>query len=260
MSKEFYQKANKIKRYGWKRSLPDFRDFMYSPPHSLTAPPPIVDLRPGCPSVYDQENLGSCTAQAVGGLAEFLMKKQGKPAFTPSRLFIYYNERVLEGTVNEDAGATIRSGFKVVNKLGNPHEALWWYDISKFRTRPNKKVYTDGLNHQILRYTRVNHADLYAMRACLANGFPIVGGFAVFQSFESSTVTRTGIVPMPKRSERMLGGHAIMVVGYDDTKQMFIVRNSWGTGWGIKGYCMMPYLYLTNTQLADDFWTGTFIE
>jgi C1A family cysteine protease len=260
MSKEFYQKAKKIKRYGWKRSLPDFRDFQYSPPHSLAALPPIVDLRSDCPAVYDQGNLGSCTAQAIAGLVEYLKKKQGKEVFTPSRLFIYYNERVLEGTVNEDSGATIRSGFKVVSHLGNPHENLWWYNIRKFTVKPNRKVYTDALNHQVLRYTRVNNADLYAMRSCLASGFPIVGGFAVFESFESPAVTRTGIVSMPSRTEEMLGGHAIIVVGYDDTKQMFIVRNSWGTGWGLKGYCMMPYLYLTNTQLADDFWTGTFIE
>lgn len=258
MSKEF--KAVKIKRYGWKPSIPDFRDFMYAAPHSLTALPPVVDLRPGCPAVYDQGNLGSCTAQAIAGLSEFLLKRQAKVTFTPSRLFIYYNERVLEGTVNEDAGATIRSGFKVINQLGNPHEALWWYDISKFKTRPNKKVYTDGLDHQVLRYTRVNNADLYAIRSCLYNGYPVVGGFAVFQSFESSTVARTGIVPMPKRNEAMLGGHAILIVGYDDTKQMFIVRNSWGKNWGLGGYCLMPYLYLTNTQMADDFWTGTFIE
>jgi len=260
MNKEFYQSATKIKRYGWKRSLPDFRDFYYSAPHSLTALPPVVDLRPGCPAVYDQGDLGSCTANAIGGLGEFLMKKQGKPAFTPSRLFIYYNERVLEGTVNEDAGAEIRDGFKVINQLGCPHEALWWYDISKFKTRPNKKVYADGLLHQVLRYSRVDNTNLNAMQSCLAGGFPIVGGFTVFQSFESATVARTGIVPMPKRSEQVLGGHAIMVVGYDDTKQMFITRNSWGPNWGQKGYFMMPYLYFTNAQLSDDWWTGTFIE
>jgi C1A family cysteine protease len=260
MSKEFYQKARKIKRYGWKRSAPDFRDFYYAPPHSLAALAPVVDLRPGCPAIYDQGDLGSCTAQAIGGLGEFLLKKEAKASFTPSRLFVYYNERVLENSVNSDAGAEIRDGFKVVSQLGCPNEKLWWYNIAKFRMRPNKAVYADALKHRIVRYSRVNNADLYAMRSCLASGYPIVGGFTVYSSFESNTVARTGIVPMPTRNESVLGGHAIMVVGYDDTKQMFIVRNSWGKNWGLGGYFMMPYLYLTNVQLSDDFWTGTFIE
>lgn len=247
------------KGFGWKNSVPDFRDFHYSPPMSLAAAPPLVDLRPGCPAVYDQGSLGSCTAQAIAGLVEFLKKKQNKEVFTPSRLFIYYNERVMEGTVRVDAGATLRSGFKVVSQLGNPHENLWWYNISKFAVKPNTNVYKDGLNHQVIRYTRVNNARLDDMRACLASGFPIVGGFAVYNSFQSATVSRTGVVPMPLRNERMLGGHAIMVVGYDDSKQRFIVRNSWGN-WGDKGYCYMPYIYLCNSQLADDFWTATFVE
>lgn len=252
--------SKEIKKcYGWKNSIPDFRDFHYAPPMSLAASPPLMDLRPGCATVYDQSSLGSCTAQAIAGLVEYLKKKQSKEVFTPSRLFIYYNERVLEGTVREDAGATIRSGFKVVSQLGNPHESLWWYNINKFAVRPNVNVYKDGLNHQVLRYTRVNNSRLEDMKTCLASGFPIVGGFAVYSSFETSTVARTGIVPMPARNERMLGGHAIMIVGYNDSTQRFIVRNSWGM-WGDKGYCYMPYSYLCNMQLADDFWTATFVE
>jgi C1A family cysteine protease len=247
------------KGFGWKNSVPDFRDFRYTPPMTLAASPPLVDLRSMCPAVYDQGSLGSCTAQAIAGLVEYLKKKQNLRAFTPSRLFIYYNERVLEGTVQVDAGATIRSGFKVISQLGNPHESLWWYNISKFAVKPNLGVYRDGLNSQILRYSRVDNSRLDDMRACLAGGFPIVGGFAVYQSFQTSRVATTGIVPMPMRSERMLGGHAILVVGYDDAKQMFIVRNSWGL-WGDKGYCYMPYSYLCNMQLADDFWTATFTE
>lgn len=247
------------KGFGWKNSVPDFRDFRYTPPMSLTALPPLVDLRPGCPAVYDQGSLGSCTAQAIAGLVEYLKKKQNLRTFTPSRLFIYYNERVLEGTVRVDAGATIRSGFKVISQLGNPHESLWWYNINKFAVKPNAGVYRDGLDHQILRYTRVDNSRLDDMRSCLSSGFPIVGGFAVYQSFQTARVATTGIVPMPMRNERMLGGHAIMVVGYDDAKQRFIVRNSWGL-WGDKGYCYMPYSYLCNTQLSDDFWTATFVE
>jgi C1A family cysteine protease len=251
----------KIKGYGWKRSLPDPRDIVYSPKRMvLQALPPSVDLRPTCPPVYDQGDLGSCTANAVGGLVQFLEIKEKNPSFVPSRLFIYYNERVLENTVSQDAGAELRSGMKVLANLGAPHESLWWYDINKFTVKPNRKVYADGLKHKVLRYSRIDNTRLDDMRACLADGYPIAGGFAVYQSFETSTVTRTGIVPMPSRNERMLGGHAILVVGYNDAIQRFIVRNSWGASWGIQGYFTIPYLYFTNGQLADDFWTATFVQ
>ncbi len=259
MSNTLYPNARKIKRYGWKKSLPDFRDIKYAAPH-MAALPSSVDLRPGCPAVYDQGDLGSCTANAIAGLGEFLLKKEGKKSFTPSRLFIYYNERVMEGSVNEDAGAEIKDGFSVIANQGCPNESLWWYNIAKFKVKPSKSVYTDGLKHQVVRYSRVNNANLNDMRTCLATGYPIVGGFTVYSSFESNTVARTGIVPLPRANEQILGGHAILVVGYDDSKQMFITRNSWGPNWGLKGYFMMPYAYFTNTQLSDDWWTGSFIN
>lgn len=258
MSEElFCQKARKIKRYGWKRDQLDHRDYMYCPKMGVTATvPPSVDLRPQCPAVYDQGELGSCTANAIGGLCEFLEIKEGHTDFVPSRLFIYYNERVLEGTVGQDAGAEIRDGMKVVNQLGAPHESLWWYNINKFTVRPSKNVYLDGLKHKVTVYMNVDNTNLNLMKSCLAEGYPVVGGFTVYSSFESATVAQTGIVPMPKSGEQILGGHAVLVVGYDDAHQWFIVRNSWGTSWGMKGYFTIPYLYFTNNQLADDFWTA----
>jgi C1A family cysteine protease len=250
----------KIQRYGWKRGLPDQRDMYYTPKMSLVqAAPPVIDLRPTCPPVYDQGDLGSCTANAIGGLAQFLMKKEGHKDFTPSRLFIYWNERAIEGSIMEDSGAIIRDGMKVVNQLGCPHESLWWYDTAKFRIKPNKKVYADGVSHTMRQYVKVDNTNLWAMKSVLAEGHPIVGGFTVYESFESQSVAQTGKVPMPGRSENILGGHAIMVVGYDDTKQVYIVRNSWGTRWGDKGYFYMPYSYFSNPNLADDFWTGSLV-
>ncbi len=257
MSKEFYKSARKIKGYGWKRGLPEYNAVPYQPKlQLLQLSPPKVDLRPSCPSVYDQGALGSCTANAIGGLFQFLSIKEKKESFVPSRLFIYYNERVLEGTVNEDSGASLSDGMKVLSQLGAPHESMWTYNISKFRVRPNLSVYADGKKHLASQASKVDNTNLDTMRACLADGFPIVGGFTVYQSFETSTVARTGVVPMPSRREQILGGHAVMVVGYDDSKNWFIVRNSWGTAWGDKGYFYIPYLYFCNINLADDFWTA----
>lgn len=248
----------KIKKYGWKPSPPDFRDLHFAPPMSLSVPIK-VDLRPQCPPIYDQGNLGSCTSMGVGGLAQFLMMKEKHESFVPSRLFIYYGERVIENSVNEDAGANIRDGMKVVSQLGCPHESTWPYVISQFAKKPPQVAYTDGLKHKISQFSRVDNTNLNTMKACLANGYPIVFGFTVYSSFEYSSTAKTGIVPMPKKNESVLGGHCCLIAGYDDNKNSFIVRNSWGKSWGLEGYCFMPYAYLTNSQLADDFWTASLI-
>jgi C1A family cysteine protease len=256
MNDSFCKSVRKVKRYGWKPSLPDKRDIPYQPKLCLLKSlPAVIDLRSQCPAVYDQGDLGSCTANAIGGLCEFVEMKEGKPAYVPSRLFIYYNERVLEGTVSSDAGAAISDGMKVVNKLGAPHESLWWYNTAKFATKPSKNVYADGLKHTVGAYLAVDNTNLDDMKTCLAEGYPVVGGFTVYESFESQAVATTGIVPMPGHNEQVLGGHAVLVVGYDDTNNWFIVRNSWGSSWGASGYFYMPYAYFTNSNLADDFWT-----
>jgi C1A family cysteine protease len=168
-------------------------------------------------------------------------------------LFIYYNERALEGTVKSDAGATIRDGIKTLKNLGVCSEQRWPYIISKFSVKPGAACYKEALNRQITSYHRILTLD--DMRACLADGFPFVFGFTVYESFESQEVARTGTVQMPQTNERSLGGHAVLAVGYDDIQKRFIVRNSWGTGWGQKGYFTLPYGYLENRNLADDLWT-----
>lgn len=260
MSTQFFQQARKIKKYGWKRSLPSPKDVWFSPKRCLLDTlPALVDLRPECPAVYDQGDLGSCTANATGGLAEFLEMKEKHAAFVPSRLFIYYNERVLEGTVSSDSGASLSDGMQVLSQLGAPHESLWWYNINKFTVKPSAKVYADAAKHKVANPSRVDNTNLNAMKAALSTGYPVVGGFTVYESFESQQVANTGVVPMPKASEQVLGGHAIMVVGYDDSHNWFIVRNSWGASWGAAGYFYMPYLYFTNANYADDFWTANAI-
>lgn len=249
-----------IGHYGWTPDLPDHRDLTYAAPSEfLTALPTMVDLRPHCPPVYDQGQLGSCTANSIGGAFQFEQIKQGIPNFVPSRLFIYYNERVMENTVNSDSGAQIRDGMKVVAKLGAPPETDWPYDIEKFTVKPPAIAYTHAAKNQVLSYQRVNRS-LAQMKGCLAAGFPFVFGFTVYDSFESATVAHTGHANMPQPGEAVVGGHAVLAVGYDDKHQRFIVRNSWGADWGMAGYFTLPYQYLLEPNLSDDFWTIRIVE
>ena len=238
--------------YGWKPDLPDFRDYHFK----ITAPiiPPLhVDLRPDCPPVYDQGQLGSCTANAIAGAIEFDQIKENISVWIPSRLFIYYNERVMEGTVKQDAGAMIRDGVKSINTLGACPEKSWPYTISKFARKPTKTCYTTAAKHPSVQYQRVI-PTVDQIEQTLASGYPIIFGFSVYSNFESAQVAQTGILNMPTKSERLLGGHAVLAVGYDHTNQRVLVRNSWGNSWGLAGYFWMPYDYITNTNLADDFW------
>jgi C1A family cysteine protease len=240
--------------YGWRPDLPDHRDFLFGPVASASAAPSPekVDLRPLCSKVEDQKQLGSCTAHALVGALEFLERKDGLKSINLSRLFVYFNERLMENTVESDSGAAIRTGIKVLAKQGVCLERKWPYEIARFIKTPSAAAYDQGAEHQITSYHRI--LDLVAMRRCLADGFPFVFGFSVYDGFESEFVARTGELQMPAAGESLLGGHAVLAVGYDDSTRRFIVRNSWGSRWGLKGYFTMPYAYLTDRNLSDDFW------
>jgi C1A family cysteine protease len=244
------------RKYGWAPDLPDQRDYLYAAPQPILAKlPPKKDLRSGCPPVYDQGQLGSCTANAISGAIQFEQKKQGVKVFAPSRLFIYYNERVMEGSVNSDAGAQIRDGVKSVANQGVCPESEWPYDINNFADKPGAKCYKDATKCEAVGYQRLDSTNLNQLKGCLASGFPFVFGFTVYDAFEGQAVAKTGVLNMPGPKEKVVGGHAVLAVGYDDPSQRFIVRNSWGKDWGMKGYFTIPYTYLTTTDLADDFWT-----
>ena len=253
--------ARKVKGYGWVPDLPDGRDLLYAaPPTALDELPKRVDLRPGCPPVYNQGRLGSCTANAIAAALEFdQMKQRLADVFTPSRLFIYYNERAIEGTVDSDSGAMIRDGIKTVAKQGACPEKSWPYKIGKFTEKPAGACYTEAKKHQAIQYLRVSQT-LGQLKGCLAAGFPFVFGFSVYESFESAAVTKTGHAPMPKAGEALLGGHAVTAVGYDEGREWFICRNSWGPKWGMKGYFTLPYPYLLQPTLSSDLWTIRKIE
>jgi C1A family cysteine protease len=243
-------------RYGWLPDVPDQRDYLYAAPIThLAKLPAKADLRTQCPPVYDQGQLGSCTANAIGAAIQFeRLKQKLKPDFVPSRLFIYYNERVMEHSVASDAGAQIRDGIKSVAKQGDCPETEWPYDIARFADKPPKQCYQDAIQYKAVQYQRVPQI-LNQMKGCLASGYPFVFGFSVYTEFEGEQVAKTGALDMPSAKEKLLGGHAVMAVGYDDAVQRFIVRNSWSDRWGMKGYFTMPYAYLTDPNLADDLWT-----
>jgi C1A family cysteine protease len=234
--------------------MPDHRDFKYIPGGIETDLPPSIDLRADFPQIYDQGHLRSCTANAIAAAFQFELIKQRLPLFMPSRLFIYYNARVLEGTVQTDAGAYLRDGMNRVSLQGVCSEDAWEYNVSEFAQKPFESCYNDAKGNVITSYFSVDQ-DLDKMRSCLAEGYPFVFGFTIYDSFESLEVCQTGILNLPGDQESVLGGHAVVAVGYDDSRGRFIVRNSYGEKWGTNGYFTMPYEYLLNNDLSDDFWT-----
>jgi C1A family cysteine protease len=263
----------KTSRYGWHPDLPDLRDHIYAvPKQALVALPPMVDLRPHDSAIYDQGPIGSCTANAIAAAFEFDLRKQLLGDFVPSRLFIYYNERSMEGDVGTDSGAQIRDGVKSVAKLGVCSEADWPYDAtpatsdggpfppgSRAVTEPLATCYSEALKNQVTSYQRVTRT-LSQFKGCLASGYPFVLGFSVYDSFEGSKVAADGVLGLPQPTERPLGGHAVLAVGYDDATQRFTIRNSWGASWGQQGYFTMPYAYLLEAGLSSDFWTIRLVE
>jgi C1A family cysteine protease len=245
-----------VSRFGWIRDIPDQRDLLYVAPVEVAdALPPRVDLRPGFPPPYDQGELGSCTANAIAGALQFLEQKEGAASpEMPSRLFIYYNERALEGSVGSDSGAQIRDGIKTVVKEGFCPEQMWPYDIESFATRPPAECYREALRERVSRYLRLS-GSLIPLLTCLATGYPFVFGFSVYESFETYEVAHSGMAPLPGPGERLVGGHAVVACGYELASRRFTVRNSWGSRWGMAGYFTMPFEYLTEPMLAADFWT-----
>jgi len=241
--------------YGWVPDLPDHRDHLYAAaPAILAQLPASKDLRAECPPVYDQGDLNSCTANAIAAAVEFDQIKQGVKVFMPSRLFIYYNERAMERGARSDSGAAIRDGIKSIAGQGVCPETVWPYDAAKFADKPSPECYKEAAACQAISYRRLASTNLNQLKGCIASECPFVFGFTVYDAFESDAVARTGELSLPAPGEQTQGGHAVLAVGYDDATQRFTVRNSWGAAWGLDGYFTMPYAYLTNPNLAEDFW------
>jgi phi LC3 family holin len=237
------------KKYRLRKDKVDGRDCKFTALH-MTATAKSVDLRGKMPHVYDQGDLGSCTANAGVAYMEFL-----KPGTKLSRLFMYYKERILEGTVNKDSGASIRDECKVAAN-GVCLESLMPYDIERFNVVPSDNAESDALTHKIRQYQSLK--SLTQIKQALTLGKPVTIGMDVYGSFESSIVAKTGKMIMPKRNEQNLGGHAVLVVGFKDStccigsKGYLICRNSWGSDWGDAGYFYMPYEYVS--RYTFDYW------
>jgi C1A family cysteine protease len=240
--------------YGLKKDEPDLRDYIYQTEVIKEVLASKIDLRDEMSAVVDQGDLGSCTANAMAsGLREFLELRDNVSYTALSRLFLYWHERYLEGTVSTDSGASIRDGMKVLKNIGVCPEVDFPYDISKFTNKPSAKAETDAVEYKISQYSRI--LSLTKLKASLSEDLPVVFGFAVYESFESDDVTNTGWAPLPKEGEKLLGNHAVLAVGYDNANSVVICRNSWGKEWGDKGYFYLPYSFWSK-DLVFDMWTG----
>ena len=241
---------------GWHRDLPDPRDQIFKTPLSARlgiGMPNEVDLRSQrLPRVEDQSSEGSCTCNSGTSAVEEVSIKLGHPVTELSRNFAYYATRQWVEHVIGDQGAQIRDVMKALAKFGVCSEKTWPYDVNGYDKSPSPAAIKEAKQRVITQYWRC--PSLYSIKVCLAQGYPLVGGFTCFESLDSAAVVKTGIVPYPTPNEGCIGGHAVLFIGYSNIKQWLIFENSWGTVWGDKGYGYLPYRYLTN-QLADDFWT-----
>lgn len=244
----------KIKRsYGWIPDESDKRDLLFGSLHEISGTlPSFIDWRVQCTAVENQGSIGSCTANAVVAMMEFLDKKEDNRFFNQSRLFLYYNTRRLQGTINDDSGASLRYTLKAYAKWGICSEKIWPYIIKNFKIKPTDECYRQSTRYRLLSYLRLNVVD--EMKQCLADGYLFVGGIKLYSSSETRSVRETGVIPVPKSGERYLGGHAICFVGFDDEKQRFIFKNSWSKSWGESGYGYVSYKYVE--KYGSDFWTA----
>lgn len=250
--------------FGWLPDPPDIRDKLFLT--KLTAPMRMgrVNLRDNADfPVYDQGDIGSCVGNAVAYCIEYAMRRRpNDPAvadfiekdrvFTPSRLFIYYGAREIIGLTKEDSGCHIRDACKVVYNLGAPRETGWKYNPYRFAQQPPPHSYRSAPFHKITSYRAVK-INIDDVRLAIAEGFPVVGGIAVYRSFFNDAM---GNIPMPDwRTERLLGWHAVVFNSFDDATARLGFRNSWGQ-WAIDGHGTLPYDYI-NDGLAGDFWLIT---
>ncbi|NOT86105.1 MAG: cysteine protease [Methylococcaceae bacterium] len=278
---------------GWLRDLPDFRDYTPEhekikpllkkinmvasvAPAALSA---SVDLRPWCSPIEDQRDLGSCTAQAGVGLIEFYQKKAYGTYTDASRLFLYKVTRNLLGWTG-DTGAYLGTTMAALSLFGVPPEKYWPYITTKpgsvtppkpdFDMEPPAFCYAFAQNYQSIEYFRLDPSGvtpailLERIKTYLAGNMPSMFGFTVYKSYQ--TGGSTGHFPYPCPGEQAVGGHAVVAVGYDDAKKIknpncgkettgaLLIRNSWGTTWGDKGYGWLPYEYVLKGQ-AVDWWT-----
>lgn len=264
---------------GWLRDPPDFRDVTFeshdvqgilrisnsykavSMPNSIL--PASVDLRKWCTRIRSQGALRASTAFAVTALMEYFERRAFEHHADFSELFLYRSTRDLLG-YREDLGANLRSTLRALQTFGLPSESLYPYAPEKHADMPPPYCYAFADAFRTLRYFRIDEPRLTSaqtllnIRRCLASRMPAVFGLSIFSSFPQPGEGHD--IPMPEPGEQFLGGHALVVVGYDDERMLgphqgaLLVRNAWGPGWGDRGYAWLPYKYV-ESKLAVDFWS-----
>lgn len=247
------------RKFGWKPDIPDKRDYRFMLQEvDKTELPRKFSLKDKFPVVRDQKNLGCCTAEAVCAIFHYRELTDENPRLVvPSVLFQYYNTRILEGTVNEDCGATIRNAVKASVEYGFCYDTCWPFITQNWNVKPKKECYKEAEEWKTSTYFRIDDRSPdfeYLLKLNIFNGNPVAFGFSVYENTMTDRVKKTGEIPFPKKSHKLLGGHAVVMTGYDDTKRLFEFRNSWGVHWGQGGYGYIPYRYVTDGDLAQDFW------
>lgn len=239
---------------GWRPSLPDRRDKLYTVPRSvLQSLPPAADLQVNMGRVLNQESLGRCGPTSAASLVMFDKIVQGLPVTDMSCLFTYWFTRYLMNTVNSDSGVDNRTMLRAMNQFGECDESLCRDNNATFTVKPSAAAIAAAAKNKITDYASVAQTS-QQMKGCLASGKPFLFGFTVYESFESPAVEQTGIVPLPKPGESVLGGHDVCICGYDDAKGRFKFKNSWSDQWGAGGYGWFPYEYCLSADLSGDFW------
>jgi C1A family cysteine protease len=230
----------------------------------IKASAPILDLTTTktFPAVYNQGTIGSCTANALCGAFWFDglnsdTDTKTEYQFEPSRLYLYYMERFVEGDPLIDNGAQLCDGVTCLEKYGVCSENTYPYITTDFAEVPPSACGTEAIQHTVTTASSIPQT-LNDLKGCLTAGYPFVFGFVAYPELE--TLSSPWNLPLPNASEVSIGGHAVLCVGYDDTTQMFKIRNSWGSAWGNNGYFNMPYSYVTNVGLSNDFWMVTTVH
>jgi C1A family cysteine protease len=216
--------------------------------------PLIIDLRKYFKYTFDQGDLGSCVSNSLCYIYDFLDKKNKFIPY-PSRLFVYYNSRKLDDTINYDSGTTISQGVNSLKIYGTCNEKYCKYDINKFTSEPSLEAYNEAKTYKLKITSNITIQTLLNLKSILYSGFPFVVGILIYSSFEDDDANTTGVIKLPSASkDTYLGGHSLICVGYNETKKIWIMKNSWGESWGDGGYCYLPYNYLLNPSLTGDIW------
>lgn len=240
---------------GWKRDALDHRDFAYQakPIHDMGAE--MLNLRHDMPPVYDQGSTNSCVAHSAAGAFEFIRKKQSLPGGTPSRLFIYWQARAYENAERYDEGCQIRSGIKALAHTGAPPESDWPFKSSRVNVKPDRHSFAVAEHARLVQYARINDKDRFnSILSCLTHEGPVLFGISVFPSIQSAGTDRSGYIQLPESTEPVVGGHAMLLTGYDGAARKFFLRNSWGESWGYGGYGTIDEDYVLNRDLCSDLW------